>query len=145
MRAGLDHSNLNLRSASKAVQPQPKCVDSRRCALWIFLCSRTCLLSHFMDSKEMPSKLPKLTRETSGKSGKLNLGFKIQEVPPPTTGPCLLKLSLQQRARILRDNGSTVLKTGSRYPYEKSDFPKVSCSHSEPQSKTTVDRTTGKN
>lgn len=53
---------------------------------------------------------------------------KIQVEPHPTTGPCHLKLSLQQRAGMLRDKGSAILKTGSRYPYEKSDFPKVICS-----------------
>lgn len=68
----------------------------------------------------------------------------IQEVPPPTTGPCHLNLSLHQRTGILRDKGSAILKMGSRYAYEKSDFPKVSRSSSEPQAKTTAGRTTGK-
>lgn len=37
----LDHSNPNLRSVSKAVQPQPKCVHSGRYTSWIFLSSMT--------------------------------------------------------------------------------------------------------
>lgn len=87
-RAGLDHSNPNLRSASKAVQPQPKCVHSWRCTLWIFLCSRTCLFSHFMDSKEMPSKLQSSHKKPLTEARKLNLGLfkkcRLQQLGPVT-------------------------------------------------------------
>lgn len=109
-------------------------LHSWRCTLRIFLYSQTCLLSHFMDSKEMPRQLPKLTPETSGRSRMLNLG--LSWFKPPTTGPCHLKLSLQQRAGIIKTQRKCCSKDGKQISVREKFI-----SQSQPQSFLT----TGKN
>lgn len=67
---GLDHSNPNLRSLSKAVEPQPKHVHSGICTFWIFLCSTEPPTNPTISwVAEMSSKLPELSQETLAGAG----------------------------------------------------------------------------